>query len=72
MMKMLIFGNGDTVSYEGKWEIADNKPLLHIHKNSYYLQHSNISKKVYYIEFLRSCQDTTKGVFFYNVFKKKK
>lgn len=59
-----------TKYYTGHWEIKDKKTFLHFKHDSYPLQHSSVSKKIYYIEYLKSCRDTTQGAFFFNVFKK--
>jgi|SRR5690554_3641224 len=59
-----------TKYYTGHWEIKDKKTFLHFKHDSYHLQHSSVSKKIYYIEYLKSCRDTTQGAFFFNVFKK--
>ena len=60
-----------TYYYTGTWELIDKEPVLHFESGrTLYLHRSSVSKRVYYIEYLMNCQDTTKGAYFINSFKK--
>lgn len=60
-----------TFYYNGAWELVDKEPVLHFESGrTLYLHRSSVSKRVYYMEYLMNCQDTTKGAYFINSFKK--
>lgn len=60
-----------TFHYNGTWELLDKEPVLHFESGRMlYLHRSSVSKSVYYMEYVLNCQDTTKGVYFINSFKK--
>src|SRR5690554_3268322 len=65
-----ISANKDTTFYEGTWELTDNTPLLHFKKENRPIEKLNFSKRVYYVDYLKPCHDTTQRVMGFNLFKR--
>lgn len=65
-----VAGNNDTINYNGKWELINEKPLLHFLNKQYYLNQLPLTGKVYYYEKVKTCEGDTINHF--AVFKKVK
>lgn len=67
-----VYGNKDTLFYNGTWEFTNEAPLLHFEKDNSSLEKLSFTGKVYYKDYLIPCKDTTKRDLRINVFKKVK
>jgi len=54
-----VAGNNDTIYYNGKWELINEKPLLHFLNKQYYLNQLPLTGKVYYYEKVKTCEGDT-------------
>src|SRR5690606_17397935 len=54
-----VAGKNDTIYYNGKWELINEKPLLHFLNKQYYLNQLPLTGKVYYYEKVRSEEHTS-------------
>lgn len=64
----------DTTYYSfGNWKLENKKTVLYFESGrKLYLHQSSVSKRIYFMEYLINCKDSTKGVYFINSFKKAK
>ena len=54
-----VAGNNDTINYNGKWELINEKPLLHFLNKQYYLNQLPLSDRIYYYEKVKTCGGDT-------------
>lgn len=60
----------DTTFYEGTWEFKDKAPVMHFKGNSYQVEKLNLTNKVYYVNYVKPCHDTTQRMILFNLFKR--
>lgn len=67
-----ILVNKDTLFYKGTWELKDKSPFLYFENNSssFEIEKLNFTNKIYYIDYLIPCQDTTQRALTFNIFKR--
>ena len=65
-----VKSNKDTILYKGTWELKDKTPVLHFTHNSYEVEKLNLTNKIYYVDYVKPCHDTTQRMMKFNLFKK--